>query len=528
MRKKKRSRFGRGLLLGLWLTGIFVALFVGGMAWTGMRVTYNGVNMPNMVLDGIPVGGLTESETEQTLRKAGWDSLKDVPLTVSFPLSLSMQLDRLQAGACITAEEAAAGIYSLGHGENWFDNLQQYVRAKLSREFEVRLEDKALNENYIRANIHSVAERFHNQTGDPDLHLDKENARLTMIKGGGAISLDEEGIYRAVCAALQSGEKSLQWNEISGSVLLPDFKTVYSQLASEPQDAAFNERFEIIPEVVGCTFDVYEAEKCWREALPGTEFSIPLTLTQPEIYASDLEAMLYRDRLCFMTTYYGGSTANRVNNIHLAADRLDGVTLLPGDVFSYNETVGQRTEEAGFRMAGAYADGEVTEEIGGGICQVSSTLYCAAMYAQMKTVSRTNHYFAVGYLSMGYDATVSWKQPDYKFRNDREYPVKLVCYYDDTSITIEFWGTDTDGTHVSPYTQSSEVYDEEYKNVLVGYSVTAIRQIVDAQDRIIDRIQEPTGIYHLHEQDIKWPPEKQQRDAAQAAAQTVLVLTGDT
>ena len=121
---------------------------------------------------------------------------------------------------------------------------------------------------------------------------------------------------------------------------------------------------------------------------------------------------------------------------------------------------------------------------------------------------------------MGYDATVSWKQPDYRFRNDREYPVKIVCYYDDVSVTVEFWGTNTDGSHVSPYTETTEVFDEEYPNVLVGYSVTVVRRILDAEDHVINRIQEPTGLYHLHDQDIDWPEEKRLRDASE----TVLIL----
>ena len=344
--------------------------------------------------------------------------------------------------------------------------------------------------------------------------MDPQAGVMTMIKGGGSISLNEDKIYSEISRALLGDVETMSWTEIEGEVRLPDFGKVYSEVCSEPQDAAFAEDFTVIPEIVGCSFDVTEAEKAWREALPGAQVVIPLSITPAAVTSADLEGILYRDRLCFMTTYYRDSTENRKNNIRLAASKLDGITLRPGETFSYNEAIGQRTEEAGYLMAGAYADGEVVEEIGGGICQVSSTLYCAAMYAQMTTVSRTNHYFAVGYLSMGYDATVSWKQPDYRFRNDRDYPVKIVTYCEDDRITIEFWGTDTDGTHVSPYTTKTEVYDEEYKNVLVGYSVTVIRQIVDANDNIIARIQEPTGIYHLHDQDIDWPEEKRLRDAA--------------
>ena len=519
-RKKNRSRFGQKLLIGLWTAAILVLAVVGGLAYGGYRVTYSRVNLPNLTLDGIPVGGLTEKETVKLLQEQKWDSLKDEPFTAAFPLELSMTLDRMQAGACITAEEAATQIYEYGHGSNWFDNFSKYLQAKLSRSSDFSLDQKKLNENYIKANIHVITEQFRSKTGDSDLHLDTDAATLTMIKGGGVISLDEDKIYHAVSKALLDGDSSVNWTEISGDVNIPDFEKVYEKLAVEAKNAEFTERFEIIPEVVGCSFSIEEAEKLWREALPGKELVIPLEITEPDISAEDLQELLYRDRLCFMTTYYGGSTDNRINNIHLAADKLDGIVLCPGDVFSYNETVGQRTEEAGFLLAGAYADGEVTEEIGGGICQVSSTLYCAAMYAQMTTVSRTSHHFAVGYLGMGYDATVSWKQPDYRFRNDREYPVKIVCYYDDVSVTVEFWGTNTDGSHVSPYTETTEVFDEEYPNVLVGYSVTVVRRILDAEDHVINRIQEPTGLYHLHDQDIDWPEEKRLRDASE----TVLIL----
>lgn len=514
-RRKGPSRFGRSLALGLVTAAIFLGLILGGAAWAGWTVTNNGLSLPKLRLDGILLGSMTEEEMTQALRDAGWDRRTELPLTVHFPLGLSMTLSRLDANAAVPAEDAARELMKLGHGTDWFENLSKYLRATFSSGYDVVLRTGGLNENYIRANLRSVTERFDALTGDPDLHLDTDSARLTMTKGGGALSLNGDRIFAFVSDALRGDAEEVSWTEMDGDVRLPDFNRVAADLCVEARDAAFAEDFSVIPEVVGCDFDIAEAEKAWREALPGTEVVIPLRLTRPAVTAADLESLLYRDRLCFMTTYYRDSTDNRKNNIRLAASKLDGITLLPGQVFSYNEAIGQRTEEAGFLLAGAYADGEMVEEIGGGICQVSSTLYCAAMYAQMTTVSRTSHYFAVGYLSMGYDATVSWKQPDYRFRNDRDYPVKIVafCGEEDDSVTIEFWGTNTDGTHVSPYTTSTEVYDEEYPTVLIGYSVTVIRQIVDANDNIIDKIQEPTGLYHLHDQDIQWPPEKLLRDS---------------
>ena len=296
---------------------------------------------------------------------------------------------------------------------------------------------------------------------------------------------------------------------------MPDFQQFYTDVNVEPQDARFDEQWNVVPEIVGCSFDISEAEKLWREARPGTRIEIPLTLYEPETKAADLEGLLYRDRLCFMTTSYWDSDDDRINNIHLAADKLNGIVILPGEIFSYNNAIGERTEAAGYRWAGAYADGEVTIEIGGGICQVSSTLYCAAMYAQMTTTMRQNHWFPVSYLSMGYDATVSWGGPDYRFKNTRDYPVKLNVYYDDHSVTIEFWGTNVDGSHVQPWTASHEVYDDEW-GCLIGYSVTVNRNILDVNDNIIAQVQEPTGIYHLHDHEIDWPAEKLARDAVLA------------
>ena len=521
-KKRKMSRFGHRLMLALILVVVLAGLVLGAMVYGGYRVTVSKTNLPNLVLDGIPVGGLTKAETAEKLKENGWDRLNGIPLEVTLPLDISFRLDRLRAGTSITAEQAADDIFRYGHGLKWFDNLDKYLSARFSRGVEPPIISISPNESYIRANVRAAAERFSEMTGDNELHVDRQNAVMTMIKGGGVVSVDEERIYSAVLDALSTGKEKLNYSQVDGEPGIPDFDKVYDEIASEPQDAYFSpENFDLVHEVIGCTFEPEEALKLWKAAQPGEQVSIPLTITQPEVLAEDLEAMLYRDRLCFMTTSFWDSSPARINNIDLAAKILDGVIVMPGQVFSYNDTIGQRTEDAGFRLAGAYADGEVIEEVGGGICQVSSTLYCAAMYAQMTTVSRTNHYFAVSYLSMGYDATVSWKQPDYKFRNDRDFPVKILTFVDGHSVTIEFWGTNVDGSHVSPYTKSYEIYDTEYPNVLIGYRVTTYRRILDADDNIIDTIEEPAGIYYLHDEEIAWPEEKRRKDEEKKAAEAL-------
>ena len=174
-------------------------------------------------------------------------------------------------------------------------------------------------------------------------------------------------------------------------------------------------------------------------------------------------------------TSFGGSRAarneKRVGNIQKAATLLNGAKVEPGEEFNFNAFIGPRTEEGGWPLAPGIVSGERYEDqAGGGICQVSSTIYCAAMLAQMTTVERTCHMFVVTYLPYGLDATVSWPGPDYKFRNDRDYPVKIVAYCNDAdkSITIEIWGTDVDGTQVTLRHTSTPVYDETYTDTLIG------------------------------------------------------------
>ncbi|MBQ9332089.1 MAG: hypothetical protein IJS11_04030, partial [Oscillospiraceae bacterium] len=158
-RRKGPSRFGRSLALGLVTAAIFLGLLLGGAAWAGWTVTNNGLSLPKLRLDGILLGSMTEEEMTQALRDAGWDRRTELPLTVHFPLGLSMTLSRLDANAAVPAEDAARELMKLGHGTDWFENLSKYLRATFSSGYDVVLRTGGLNENYIRANLRSVTER---------------------------------------------------------------------------------------------------------------------------------------------------------------------------------------------------------------------------------------------------------------------------------------------------------------------------------------------------------------------------------
>ena len=138
---------------------------------------------------------------------------------------------------------------------------------------------------------------------------------------------------------------------------------------------------------------------------------------------------------------------------------------MPGETFSYNRTVGQRTVGAGFKEAGAYVNGQVTTAIGGGICQVSSTLYNAVLRANLEVTARTNHMFPVGYVPIGTDATVSWGSPDFKFKNNRNYPVKIVATTGGKNVYIKIFGLKEDSDYevqIQSYTTGSIPFKTTY------------------------------------------------------------------
>ena len=200
--------------------------------------------------------------------------------------------------------------------------------------------------------------------------------------------------------------------------------------------------------VNGIDFDMDEAKRLWEEADYGDVVRIPIIVTEPEITTEKLNSMLFADCLGQKSTSLAGSSSNRINNVRRAAAAINGIVLNPGDSFSYNTALGQRTTASGYLPAGAYSGGEVVQEVGGGICQVSSTLYYSALLANLKITDRLCHYFGVSYVPPGLDATVSWPSPDFRFVNNRDYPIRIEAAVENGSVYVKLWGTDVDGSYV--------------------------------------------------------------------------------
>ena len=202
-----------------------------------------------------------------------------------------------------------------------------------------------------------------------------------------------------------------------------------------------------------------ELQKAVQEAMQAGEYDKTLTGTVETVYPDGQEATKkqYKTLASFTTE----TTANpkRNTNVKLAAQALNGTIVRPGQEFSFNKTIGERTAERGYQEAAAYNSGEVVQEVGGGVCQISSTLYRVAFRAGMEITYRRSHTFEPNYVTPGQDATISWDVPDFRFVNTSKRALGIRASYSDRKATVSIYG-------VSPLEEgeSWDLYSEKTKD----------------------------------------------------------------
>ena len=273
-----------------------------------------------------------------------------------------------------------------------------------------------------------------------------EDGMVTIYSGQTGYNEDPSQAREELLAAL--GNEQFTNIHVNFASAPPDDMTVESFDALVYKDPV-NARYEIngntvdiVPGDTGRFINKEEAAPLLQNVYEGCEpVKVPFYVSTPDVDAATLKEKLFETSLGSYSTSYGTSTANRCANIARAASLINGTVVAPGEVFSFNDTVGHRTKENGFYTAKEYVDGQSVDGIGGGTCQVSSTLYSAVLYADMNIVERLNHMMTVGYIPLGQDATVADGGVDFKFRNSSDYPVKVSAYTSGATITVSIIGT---------------------------------------------------------------------------------------
>lgn len=259
------------------------------------------------------------------------------------------------------------------------------------------------------------------------------------------------------------------------------FRQIQRHIERSPHDARLlidqNGSRRIVPEQAGVALPPKPTEYVLH-ALQRlqTTVSIPLQVIPPRVTASHLQ--IITTLLAEASTRFSEAQRNRSHNIRQAAARINGVVLLPGDVFSYNQIVGPRTLREGFRKAPIILHGELVPGDGGGVCQVSSTLYMAALQAGLQIVQRSKHAFPIGYAPAGLDATVVYGVLDLRFRNNTDSPIAIIAHAKRGRMMVSIWGAEGARRKVSIQRIVHSVTGTPVKIVPAPHLPTGVRRVV--------------------------------------------------
>ena len=545
-RLKKGGGAGGPVLLALGLT----ALIAGG-AYLGLcaYAQNSGTIWKNTVVLNQDIGGLTREEAIQKVEAAAADLSIDLILYDGDAASDAPE----NGGAGVDPGQGAriplSGLGARVDAAALVDFADQAERSQPFLTAAVRYLDRGEAHIFSKPDAITLdpektagtARRVAGELSWPALDTEytvEENALLVRVPKDGR-AVDAEDLEVALLGRAWMADLAIPFpcRTLSPAKTMTA-QDIHNAVSGEVKNAGYDpETDTITPEQMGADFDVSAAQTAMDAAEPGSTVRIGADIQLPDVTAEELEAVLFRDVLGEARTHVGG-TAARISNVKLAAAAFNGTVLNSGDVFSYNETVGQRTAAKGYKPAPAYIRGETVDEIGGGVCQPSSTLYLACLRANLEITERYAHRYVPSYIGKGLDATVSWGGPDYKFTNNTDYPIKLAASMDSkNNLTVQILGTKTDDITVKmTYEQlSSTPYETVYEDdptlpagtetvkttPYTGYRVRSYRNLYDGQGKLISSSFEAASDYKARNKVIL-------RGPADPAAGPIIDLPADT
>lgn len=422
----------------IWVLGIMALIILILFSYLAVVAASSKI-YPNVKVMDVNVGGLKKDEAVKKLINY-YSNTENT--------SLVLKTERHQEvvkfgelGVKYDFDKAVENAYNLGNEGGIFKRLLNVAI--------IDLKGKTVNLP-VSYDLQSLYEKLNqlennesNQVKDDTYEI--KNNRLIFKYGHFGKGIDKE---KAVNQIEEKIKKGLDGEIVFKETTIKPKTLNADSISVEPKDAStkvidFRE-LKYNPEVYGAKFDKDMFNELYKENKGKDSFSMPVEAIRPKLTLNELKSKLFIDTLSSHDTYFGSSPQNRKHNVQLAALKVGGILLGPGDEFSYNRIVGPRTADRGFQMAHVYSNGTVVDDFGGGICQVSSTLYNAVLKADLEVTSRRNHMFTVGYAKPGLDATVSYGSIDFKFKNNTAWPIKIINNTTSANVKFTILGTNTD------------------------------------------------------------------------------------
>ena len=442
---------------------IFILLIVFSTIFAIMNINNTKI-MNGVYIQGIDVSNLDKDEAKEKLT-----SIVEEHLSSNITLirgEYSTVISPSEFNVTFDISSAIDEAYSVGRSGNLFERnftILNLLTSKASVGTSLSYDDDLLN-----SIISNLTPQLLDHVVDPDYYL--EDSNLIIVSGNDGVIVNSDSLKEQILSALHdmySNDVCIEIPVISKAAEGIDIDAAYASIYKDPIDAYYTiDPYVVYPSANGLDFGISLEEAKEMLAEKQDTYTIPLKTLYPNVTTSQIGIEAFPDLLSEFTTTYSTSNSGRATNLHLAAEKVNGTVVMPGETFSYNKTVGQRTIAAGFKAAAAYSGGKVVQEVGGGICQISTTLYNAVLLANLEITERYNHGFEPSYVKPGMDATVSWGGPDFKFTNNRDYPIKIVSYANNGIANFKIYGLKRDTDYkvvIDSYITSTIYYTTTYQ-----------------------------------------------------------------
>ena len=425
------------ILIYLILVIVFICIFVAGTV-----IFYNlhkgkDTIQPGVFIKGINISGLTKEEALKLVNEKVNLELNDHIILKYKNYEYYAEIEQFDARFDI--ESSIDFAYNIGRSGNIFKDIKDSIVVLLSKmNIEPSLE---YNKEELYSYIELIEAQLPDQLEQSSYYIDDDSVVVTNGKNGAKIHKDD--LAQTILELVQDVNYKNVCIDIPTDTEYPDeidVDAIHDDVYREMQNAYFTtEPRMVYAQVTGVDFNVDAVKNAILENPNADEYIIKLYYTEPEVTVDDLGMDAFPDLLATFSTNYVNNP-NRTTNLKLASNKIDGTVVMPGENFSFNKVVGRRTEAAGYKNAAIFSDGQVTDGLGGGICQVTTTLYNAVVYANLDIVSRRNHMFVPSYVKGGRDATVVYGSTDFVFENSRSYPIKILSSVQNGVATVQIYG----------------------------------------------------------------------------------------
>ena len=495
---------------------ILIAIFLGILSalvftWYFMHAS-DGKIQGGVYIKGVDVSGMTKEEAKKTIQAYLDIVMSDYVVFKYKDYEYNVEVSQIEAYFDVDA--AINYAYNVGRNKGFFTDISEYATVlmnKIDIEPVLKYNEQALDDyiDFLEASLPDQVEQGGYYV---------ENNELVITTGKKGAGIYKTKLKEIILNSLQDISYSQAKLEIPTYIIYPDkmnVEAIHNDIYREMQNAYFTkDPYVIYVEQTGVDFDT-EYTQSLLDSGEASEYRIALQYTSPTTTVKDFGLDAFPNRLSTFSTNYVNNP-NRTTNLRLASNKINGTVVMPGETFSFNQVVGQRTRAAGYKDAAMFSDGMVTNGLGGGICQITSTLYDAVVFADLEIVYRRNHMFIPSYVSGGEDATVVWGSTDFKFKNSRDYPIKIVSSVQNGVATVSIYGLATDNEYnISIETEviKSIPYSTEYRKNTGKRSGTVIQS--GAKGYVVDSYK----VYRQNGVEIK--REKLSRDTYSAQARII-------